>query len=124
MSFRRLLPIGVLCAALGALVASAVACNQVPLDKVVVMTDVRWGYVGMGIVDGEKSLIPSTTVRVKNTGAAKLDGFQLSAAFWRTGEDGQKDDLILTDLVAKDLAPGATSEPITIRAKFGYTLAG
>ena len=33
-----------------------------------------------------------------------------------------KDENLLTHLVAKDLAPGATSEPIVLRANFGFTL--
>jgi hypothetical protein len=68
--------------------------------------------------------VPYANLRIKNTGAVPLDGFQLSASFWRTGEDGQKDEIQLPHLVAKDLAPGAVSDPITIRANFGYTLAG
>lgn len=124
MKLRRVLTLGVFCAALAAAFVPAAGCSEVALDKVVVLTDIQSGYIDMGIVNGETRLIPSTTVRVKNTGTETLAGFKLSAAFWRAGEDGQKDDVLLQDLVAKDLAPGATSDPIDIRAKFGYKLEG
>ncbi len=104
---------------------SAGGCGPaVALDKSVQLVDVHSGYVDLGIVNGETKLVPSATVRVQNTGASTLSGFQLSAAFWRVGDDGQKDELLLPHLVATDLAPGATSDPIVIRANYGYTLEG
>lgn len=113
--------------AVGAAVAviPAAGCGAAPeLDKVVTIAESQSGYVDLGIVNGQTKLVPSATIRVKNTGTTPLNGFQLSASFWRTGEDGQKDETQLPHLVAKDLAPGAVSDPIVIRANFGYSLAG
>ena len=125
MTFRRVVFTAVLCAGLTVAFLPVAGCGSaVALDKVVQITDVHSGYLDLGIVNGKTKLVPSATVRVKNIGASTLSGFQLSASFWRLGEDGSKDDLALQHLVAKDLAPGALSDPITITSKFGYTLDG
>ncbi len=125
MKLRRVLLTGIVCAGLAAALLPAAGCgDQVALDKVVEITDIHSGYVDLGIVDGETRLVPSATVRVKNNGATTLSGFQLSAAFWLAGDDGEKDDLLLPHLVAENLAPGAVSDPIAIQAKFGYKLEG
>lgn len=121
MSLRRTLFI----VAAAVAVLPVVSCgSQIALDKVIQITDVHSGYTDMGLVNGETKLVPTATVRVKNTGTETINGFQLSASFWRVGEDGQKDEIQLPHLVAKDIAPGALSDPITIRANFGYKLEG
>ena len=125
MTFRRLVSATAACAGLAVAFLPSTGCrSQVALDKVVTISASSSGYTDMGLVNGESKLVPTATIRVKNTGTETLAGFQLSAAFWRVGEDGQKDELLLPHLVAKDLAPGAESDPILIRANFGYTLAG
>jgi len=125
MTFRRLVSATAACAGLAVAFLPSTGCrSQVALDKVVTISASSSGYTDMGLVNGESKLVPTATIRVKNTGTETLAGFQLSAAFWRVGEDGQKDELLLPHLVAKDLAPGAESDPIVIRANFGYTLAG
>ncbi len=125
MSIHRLLFTRAVLLACGVALLPAAGCgSQVALDKVVELTDIHSGYVDMGLVNGKTKLVPSATVRVKNIGATTLSGFQLSAAFWRVGEDGQKDETLLPHLVAKDVAPGGVSEPFEIRANFGYTLEG
>lgn len=125
MSLRRLLLTSTLTVAVCAALLPVTGCGSaMPLDKTVEFTEVQSGYVDMGIVNGQTKLVPYTSLRIKNIGTEPLDGFQLSASFWRAGEDGQKDEVQLPHLVAKNLAPGAVSDRITIRANFGYTLAG
>lgn len=117
--------LGVLAVGAAVAVIPAAGCGSgAELDKVVTIAESQSGYVDLGIVNGQTKLVPSATIKVKNTGTTPLSGFQLSASFWRTGEDGQKDETQLQRLVAKDLAPGALSDPIVIRANFGYSLAG
>jgi len=125
MRIRRAFSIAVGATGLAVAFLSAAGCgSDVALDKSVQLVDVHSGYADLGIVNGETKLVPSATVRVQNTGASTLSGFQLSASFWLKGGDGEKDELVLPHLVARDLAPGATSDPIAIRANFGYTLEG
>jgi len=45
----------------------------------------------------------------------------MSSSYWLVGDDGMKDENLVQHLVAKDLAPGATSEAILLRANFGFT---
>jgi hypothetical protein len=125
MSLRRsILSVALATAVCVALLPVTGCGTAAPLDKSVEFTEVQSGYVDMGLVNGETKLVPYASLRIKNIGTAPLDGFQLSASFWRVGEDGQKDEMQLPHLVAKNLAPGAVSDRITIRANFGYTLAG
>lgn len=125
MTFRSVVSAAAACAGLAVVLLSNAGCGpEVALDKVVEVTVAQSGYTDMGLINGQSKLVPTATIRVKNTGTTTLSGFQLSAAFWRVGEDGQKDELLLPHLVAKDLKPGADSDPLTIRANFGYTLAG
>mgnify|MGYP006271375181 CR=1 FL=1 len=123
MQLRRWSVLGAL--VIGASLVMAAACSDAPaLDKAVQIAESQSGYVDLGIVNTQTKLVPYASIRVKNLSDKTLSGFQLSASFWRTGEDGQKDELQLPHLVAKDLAPGAVSDPIMIRANYGYSLAG
>jgi hypothetical protein len=125
MSPRRLLSIAAVAfVCISTLVPAAGCGSDVALDKVIEITDVHSGYTDMGIVQGETRLVPTAVIRVKNNSGETLSGFQLSASFWLKGGDGEKDEIILQHLVAKSLAPGATSDPIVIRANFGYKLEG
>lgn len=102
---------------------AAAACGpEVDLAKSAQIVDVQSGYYDMGIVDGKTKIVPQAIVHIKNVGQTTLSGFQISASYWRTGDDGMSDEMIHPDLVAKDLAPGATSEPILLRGNVGYTL--
>jgi hypothetical protein len=105
-----------------ALVASPACGPEVDLAKSAQIVDVTSGYYDMGIVNGKSKIVPQAIVHVKNVGDRALPGFQISSSYWAAGDDGMKDELIVQHLVAKDLAPGATSEAILLRAKQGFTL--
>jgi len=110
-----------LAAAALALVASPACGPEVDLAKSVQIVTVSSGYYDMGVVDGKSKIVPEAIVAVKNIGSRNLPGFQMSATFWRSGDDAEKAEKIVPHLVAKDLAPGATSESIVLRSDFGYT---
>lgn len=110
-------------AAVSAVLVSSAACGpEVDLAKAVELVDIQTGYYDMGIVNGKTKMVPQAVLRVKNVSDRELSGFQISSSYWAAGDDGMKDENLLTHLVAKDLAPGATSEPIVLRANFGFTL--
>lgn len=98
------------------------ACGGADLSKAVQVNVVSSGFYDLGVIDGRTKIVPGASVRVKNVGTAPIDGFQISASFWIVGDDGMKDEIQLMGLVAKDLAPGAESEPIVLKASHGYTL--
>lgn len=104
------------------LVSSAACGPEVDLAKAVELVDIQSAYYDMGIVNGQTKMVPQAVLRVKNVSDRPLPGFQISASYWRAGADGMTDENLLTHLVAKDLAPGAMSEPIVLRANFGFTL--
>lgn len=115
---NRSLSIVVVSAAL----AGSSACGaEVDLAKSVELVDIKTGYYDMGIVNGKTKLVPQAILHVKNVSDRSLAGFQISASYWLVGDDGMKDEMMVQHLVAKDLAPGATSESVLLRASFGYT---
>src|SRR6476619_4185742 len=104
-----------------AFVASSACGPEVDLAKSAQLVDISSGYYDMGIVNGKSKIVPQAIVRVKNVGDRALPGFQMSASYWLVGDDGMKDEKLVPHLIAKDLAPGATSDPIVLRANFGFT---
>ena len=103
------------------LIGSAACGPEVDLAKSVELVDIQTGYYDMGIVNGKTKLVPQAILHVKNVSDRTLSGFQISASYWLVGDDGIKDEIIVQHIVAKDLAAGATSESVLLRANFGYT---
>jgi len=104
-----------------ALVALSGCGPEVDLAKSAKIVDVTSGYYDMGVVNGKSKIVPQVVVHIKNDGDRALPGFQISATYWAAGADAENDEKIVQHLVAKDLAPGATSEAILMRANVGYT---
>ena len=118
----RLLTHSLAVAAVSLALAGSSACGpEVDLAKSVQLVDITSGYYDMGIVNGKSKIVPQAIVHVKNVGSSALPGFQMSSSYWLVGDDGMKDENLVQHLVAKDLAPGATSEAILLRANFGFT---
>jgi hypothetical protein len=118
---KHLLSAAAVAAVSATLIGSAACGPEVDLAKSVELVDIQSGYYDMGIVNGKTKLVPQAVLHVKNVSDRPLSGFQISSAYWRVGDDGMKDEKLVQHLVAKDLAPGATSESIVLRANFGYT---
>jgi hypothetical protein len=110
-------------AAISAALVVSTACGpEVDLAKAAQIVDVQTGYYDMGVINGKTKMVPQAVVHVKNVSDRTLPGFQMSTSFWVVGDDGMKDEMIVQHSVAKDLAPGATSDAILLRANFGFTL--
>ena len=106
------------------LLAGAAACNRGPTDLAAALgvADVFTGYYDNGIKDGKNHLVPSVTFRLKNQWDRTLSSVQVTIDFWRDGEDGPRDSSLIHAIGSSGLAPGASSEPITVRSSSGYTL--
>ena len=117
---RRLL--GLLVLSLG-LAAPAGCGRDVALNEVLAVTDVLSGYYDNGIKNGKIHMVPSLTFRLKNQGAQKVSDIELDIAFWAEGKDGEMDSASVRAL-SDGLAAGASSEPLTVRSKIGFTLEG
>jgi hypothetical protein len=82
------------------------------------------GWFDAGITeDGKNKLVPSIVFRVSNTGTRSFGPVQFNCIFKRVGDPEEWATVLIrgASAGANDLAPGATSEPITVRAPQGYT---
>lgn len=97
---------------------------RVELAKAIAVTDVLSGYHDVGVVDGLNKLVPSITFKLRNVSANPISGVQLTIAYWEVGADGENESLLVRGIGDTALEPGASTEPITVRATKGYTTEG
>ena len=101
---------------------STVACGPtVDLTKGLTVTIANSGWYDLGIVNGQNKLVPSVTFTLRNTSDQKLVTLQINALFRRVGENTEWGSGFLTVVGSQGLAPGATTDPITIKSQLGYT---
>ena len=99
------------------------ACGGPPVDltKGLEIADASTGWYDAGPVDGQNKLVPSITFRLKNVSDQPLVALQINAVF-RRGEDKDEWGTVWVPVTKSDgLQPGATSEPVTLNLKLGYT---
>lgn len=83
------------------------------------------GYYDDGInPQGLNRILPSLTFQLKNKGQLTITNVDLVVAFWEVGADGENNSKQIRGIGSDGLAPGATSEDITVRSSFGYTHEG
>lgn len=101
---------------------STMGCGPtVDLTKGLVVTVVNSGWYDLGIVNGQNKLVPTVTFTLRNTSDQKLVTLQINALFRRVGENTEWGSGFVTAVGSQGLAPGATTEPITIKSQLGYT---
>jgi hypothetical protein len=109
-------------------IAVCAACGPgVDLAKTVVVTDTLSGYYDDGVIrDGPHAgwshILPSLTFKLRNDGSESLAGVRLSVSFWADGKDGELDSYELRGIGSDALAPGATTDAITVRSTVGFNL--
>jgi hypothetical protein len=102
--------------------ASTAACGPtVDLTKGLQVTVVNSGWYDLGIVDGQSKLVPTIVFTLRNTSDQKLVTLQINALFRRVTENTEWGSGFLTAAGSQGLAPGATSDPITVKSQLGYT---
>lgn len=80
------------------------------------------GYYDNGLnVSKQNQYLPSITFQLKNEGDMPLSNVDMSVAFWEAGADGELDSKYIRGIGSTALAPGATTEAITVRSTVGYT---
>jgi hypothetical protein len=108
-----LILLGVLATAL-----SSTGCGKaVDLKQALHITDVSSGWFDAGIQDGKNKLVPSVTFRITKTPEADLSSLSLNVVFRVVGEQEHWDDVFVQRVDFK----GDSTDPITVRSKFGYT---
>ena len=104
-----------------AIVSSAACGPTVDLTKGLQVAVVNSGWYDLGIVNGQNKLVPTVIFTLHNVSDQTLGTLQVQALFRRVGEDTEWGNGFLTVVGSKGLAPGATTEPITIKSQLGYT---
>ena len=118
---RRL--VGLLVILLG-LAAPAGCGRDIELDEALAVTDVLSGYYDNGVKNTGTQYVPSITFKLKNQTAQQVPGIELDVAFWEEGATGELDSVQIKAIGGDGLAPGASTEALTVRATVGYTFEG
>src|SRR5256885_3927754 len=104
-----------------ALLSTAACGPTVDLTKGLAVTITNSGWYDLGIVNGQNKLVPTVIFTLRNTSDQKLVTLQINALFRRVGENTEWGSGFMTVVGSQGLAPGATTDPITIRSQLGYT---
>jgi hypothetical protein len=104
-----------------AIVSSGACGPTVDLTKALQVSIVNSGWYDLGIVNGQNKLVPTVIFTLRNTSDQKLVTLQINALFRRVTENTEWGSGFLTVAGSQGLAPGATSDPITIKSQLGYT---
>ena len=108
--------------AVGLALVSSASCGQRLDLSTLAVTDTFTGWYDNGIKDGKNHLVPSLSFRLQNNGQSPAAYVQLTVSFWLKGDDGEYDGREVTGIGGTPIPPGGTSEPILVRAAYGYTL--
>jgi hypothetical protein len=93
----------------------------IDLTKGLQVSIVDSGWYDLGIVNGQNKLVPTVVFTLHNTSEQTLVTLQINALFRRVTENTEWGSGFLTVAGSQGLAPGATSDPITIKSQLGYT---
>src|SRR5262245_62110653 len=107
------------------LALAASACTRsADLTKACKLTPIATGWYDAGITeDGKNKLVPSISFTLTNTGSDAWGPMQVNCIFKRIGDPEEWSTVLVrgTSTGAADLAAGATTPPIVVRAPQGYT---
>ena len=102
-------------------VLPSTACGPVvDLTKGLQILDVSTGWFDAGLVDGQNKLVPVVSFKLKNVSDQTLVTLQVNALFRRVAEKDEWGSGFLTAAGTAGLAPGATTQTLTIKSNLGY----
>lgn len=104
-----------------ALLVCAGCGPAVDLSKGLQVLNVSTGWYDAGLVNGQNKLVPAISFQVKNVSDQTLTTLQVNALFRRVTEKDEWGSGFLTVVGSAGLAPGATSQALSIRSQLGYT---
>ena len=85
------------------------------------VVDVASGWFDLGVVAGQNKLVPSITFKLKNVSDQTLKVLQVNVVFRRVGDPADWGDGFRKVAGMEGIAPGATSDVITVDSPLGYT---
>src|SRR5262245_46968567 len=107
------------------LALTAVSCTRsADLSRASKLTPIATGWFDAGVTtEGKNKLVPSISFTLSNTGSDAWGPMQINCIFKRIGDAEERSTVLVrgTAAGANDLAPGATTPPIVVRASEGYT---
>jgi hypothetical protein len=105
------------------LILAAAACgSRADLGMAAKLVDVTTGWYDAGVTeDGKNKLVPSVTFRIRNASDASLGSTQLNLIFKRVTDTEEWTTAFVRGIGSEGLAPGASTQPIVVRAQQGYT---
>jgi hypothetical protein len=105
-----------------ALLLTVSACGgpTVDLSTGLKVVDVATGWRDEGVVDGQNKLVPVAEFKLQNLSDQSLRVLQVNAVFRRLNEVRELGAHFKAVTQSEGLAPGATSDPITVKSNFGY----
>lgn len=119
---RAIIRQAVVTAVCGLCLSLAVAgCDRPDPTKVLEPQDVVTGWYDLGIEDGKNKIVPSVSLRLRNTSDKPIRSVQINAIFKRVGEQEMWGEHFAYAVGREPLAPGETTPPIVLRSALGYT---
>ncbi len=109
--------------ALCLMLALSAGCNR-NIDPTTVLEahDVVTGWYDAGIVEGQMNkLVPSISLKLRNTSAEPVRSIQINAIFKRVGEAEMWGEHFGWVVQRDPLAPGASTADLVLRSGLGYT---
>jgi hypothetical protein len=97
--------------------------REVDVAKALQVTDVTTGWFDAGIVEGGKNkLVPTVSLRLRNTDAEPIASVQLFARFSRVNEQDEWGTPPYVRAIGPDgLAPGKSTPLMVLTSNLGYT---
>ena len=103
----------------------AAGCESRDVQKDLQIVDVRTGYYDLGQVPGNPEqikIVPGVTFSLKNVSDRAIGGVEVDAVFRKAGKDVVTDEHYVKAIPSNQpLAAGATTEPIVLKSRFGFT---
>ncbi len=97
-------------------------CSEpVDLKTGLQVLDVSSGWRDGGVVNGQNKLVPTISFRLKNVSSQQLNILQVNAVFRRVNDEEEWGSGFMTVAGSEGLAPGASSQLLTISSQHGYT---
>ena len=108
---------------IGLLALSLTGCAgpTVDLSQGLQVVDITSGWIDFGLVGGQNKLVPSITFKVKNVSDQPLKVLQVNVTFRRVDDPADWGAGFRKVTGTEGLAPGATSDVITVDSSLGYT---
>ena len=101
---------------------SVSACSaRADVSTAIQVLDVSTGWYDAGIVNGQNKLVPSVTFKLKNVSDKPVTTLQANVLFHRINSPEEWGSGFLRVAGSEGLAPGATSDPLTVKSDLGYT---